>query len=297
VDYEVVIIGGGPAAHNAGLALGRARRRVLICDEARPRNRIAAHSHTFFSRDGVPPLDLRRDAVAQLAPYDTVTFLVDAVTGVESRSGGFRVSFREREPATSRLVLLANGMEDVHPAIAGFPELWGETVIHCPYCHGWEVRGLPWAAYVTAAEPLVNLARLRSWSDDVIVIVAEGAGLPSETHARLPELGIRVESGTIRRLHAEDGRLTDIELADGRRIPRKVLVHAPPQRQTALVRALGPDLDEAGYVVTDDAGQTSIPGVYAAGDLTTPRQQIAFAAAAGLRTAIAMHGVLATSPR
>ncbi|HMB67930.1 MAG TPA: NAD(P)/FAD-dependent oxidoreductase [bacterium] len=295
MDYEAVIIGGGPAAHNAGLALGRARRRILICDEARPRNGIAARSHTFFTRDGVPPLELRRVAVDQLKPYDTVTFAEDRVTEVSALAGGFRLRFDRRESVTAELVLLATGMEDVRPDVPGFDELWGETVIHCPYCHGWEVRDLPWAAYLTVAEPFVNLARLLSWSDDVIVIVAGHVDLPADTQAGLESLGLRVESGTIRALHAENGKLDAIELQDGRRIPRRVLVHAPSQRQTALVRELGLDLDETGYVITDDSKQTNVPGIYAAGDLTTPRQQIAFAAADGLRAAISMHGTLATS--
>lgn len=293
MDYQVVIVGGGPAAHSAGLALGRSRKRALICDEGKPRNRVAKHSHTFFTRDGTPPLELREIAVDQLALYDTVGFLRDRVTDVERLPGGFRVDFEGAESATTELVLLAVGMAMERPDIPGFDALWGDTVIHCPYCHGWEVRDLPWATYLTEVELSVGLARLRSWSDDVIVIVADGVSLPSETQQQVVALGYEIEHGTIRALHSKDGKLDSIELEGGRQIPRKVLLYSPPQKQVALVRELGLALDDAGYVVTDDSGQTSVEGVYAAGDLTPGRQQIVVAAADGIRVAMEIDGVLA----
>jgi thioredoxin reductase len=293
VDYDVVIVGGGPAAQNAALALGRSRTRVLICDEGMPRNRVAKHSHTFFTRDGTPPLDLRRIAIDQLAEYDTVQFGRDRVTGVEKLSNGFRVDLDGRDPVTTRFVLLAVGMEIQRPDIAGFEELWADTVIHCPYCHGWEVRELPWAAYVTDVAFLDVADKLRSWTDDVVVIVEDSVSLTPEQQQRLIGRGYAVEHGTIRALHAKDGKLESVELEGGRRIPRRVLLYSPPQRQTPLVRELGLDLDDTGCVVTDDAGLTSVDGIYAAGDLKTHKQQIAFAAADGLRTAIAIHGRLA----
>jgi thioredoxin reductase len=227
--------------------------------------------------------------------YDTVRFLRDRVTHVERQPGGFRVSFDGGKPVTTELVLLAVGMDAEHPDILGFNELWGDTVIHCPYCHGWEVRDLPWATYLTEAESFVGLARLRSWSDDVIVIVEESISLPSETQQRVVTLGYKIEHGTIRALHSKDGKLDSIELEGGRRIPRKVLLYSPPQNQTALVRKLGLALDDAGYVVTNDSGQTSVEGIYAAGDLTPGRQQIVVAAADGIAAAIAIDGVLAAS--
>jgi thioredoxin reductase len=292
MDYQVVIVGGGPAAHSAGLVFGRSRVRVLICDEGMPRNRVAAHSHSFFTRDGAPPLELRQIGIDQLSSYETVTFVRDRVVEIEKTSGGFRASFDGRAPVTTGLVLLAVGMVDKHLDAPGFESLWGDTVIHCPYCHGWEVRDLPWAAYLTTPGPVAMLPRLRSWSDDVIVIVDPGLSLSSDQERQLAKAGYPIERGTIKALHATDGRLDSIELGDGRRISRKVLLFSPQQSQTALVQRLGPQLDEAGYVVTDDMGQTSIEGIYAAGDLITPRQQIGIAAANGLVTAIAMHGVL-----
>lgn len=295
MDYQVVIVGGGPAAHNAALALGRARKRVLMCDEGIPRNRAARHSHTFFTRDGTPPLELRRIAIEQLGTYDTVSFLTDKVTDIEKQPDGFRVSFAAREAVTARLILLAVGMVDRHLDVPGFEELWGETVIHCPYCHGWEVRDLPWAFYMTRPEPFAVLARLRYFSSDVMAIVENGVSLPPETQQQLKELGYAVAQGTIATLHAENGRLASIELQDGQRIRRQVLLYSPPQQQTPLVQQLGLTLDGDGYVVTDETGQTSLPGVYAAGDLSSPRQQIAIAAANGVMTAIAMDTVLAAS--
>jgi thioredoxin reductase len=295
MDTQVVIVGGGPAAHNAGLVFGRSSVRTLICDEGCPRNRVAKHSHSLFTRDGTPPLELREIAIEQLAQYDTMTFVRDRVVEIEKISGGFRVSLDEGDPVTTDLVLLALGVEDRHPDIPGFDALWGDTVIHCPYCHGWEVRDLPWAAYVTSPQHIPVIAKLRSWSDDVVVIVDRGLSLTPDQQQQLAAAGYPIEHGTIRALHATDGRLDSIELDGGRRMSRKVLLYSPPQKQTALVEALGLKLDEGGYVVTDEAGQTSMKGVYAAGDLITPRQQIVIAAANGALTAIAIHGVLSAS--
>lgn len=295
MDYQVVIAGGGPAAHSAALALGRARRRVMICDAGEPRNRVSKHSHTFFTRDGAPPLELRRIAIEQLAIYETVEFVHGRITDVQPSSGGFRVGFDGHEPVTTRLVLAAVGMIDRHPDVPGYDELWGETVIHCPYCHGWEVRDLPWAIYLPRVEPYAALAKVRSWTDDVVVIVEEGVVLPVETERQLTAIGYTIEHGTLAALHANDGKLHTIELRGGRRIPRQVLLITPPQQQTPLVQKLGLALDDAGYVVTDASGQTSVEGIYAAGDVTTHQQQIVIAAADGVRTAMAMDAVLATS--
>lgn len=295
MNYDIVIVGGGPAAHNAALALGRSRKRVLICDEGKPRNRVARHSHTFFTRDGTPPLELRRIAVEQLETYDTVAFLQDTVADVAKQTGGFQVSFSKSAPVTTQLVLLAVGVRDRHPDIPGFEDLWGGTVIHCPYCHGWEVRDLPWAVYLTDVEPFAALARLRSWSDDIVVIVGDGVSLPPDTIERLKVLGYTIEHGNVAALHAVDGKLDRIELADGRTVPRNVLLYSPPQEQTVLVQKLGLAVDDDGYVVVDDSGQTSLEGIYAAGDMTTPRQQIVLAAAAGVMTAIAMDTALSAS--
>jgi thioredoxin reductase len=294
LDQDVVVVGGGPAAHNAALALGRARKRVLVCDEGRPRNRVARESHTFFTRDGTPPLELRRIALDQLTRYDTVAYRRGRVTGIETCARGFRVAFDTHDPITTRLVLLAVGMVDRPADIRGLHELWGDTVIHCPYCHGWELRDLPWAIYLTGGEPFAALAKIRSWSEDVIVIVPDDVSLPADVESDLVAIGYGVERGTISALHARDGALESIELRDGRRIPRRVLLYVPQQEQTPLVRALGLALDEAGYVVTDESARTSMDGVFAAGDLVSPRQQIAIAAADGLRAAIAMDGALTT---
>lgn len=297
MDYQVVIIGGGPAAHSAALILGRARKRVLMADEGRPENRVAKRSHSFFSRDATPPLELRRIALEQIAAYDTVQCFGGKATQVDRTPGGFSVQFDGREAVSTEIVLLALGMELQDPCIPGFDELWGDTVIHCPYCHGWEVRDLPWAVYLTDVEVPVDPMKLVSWSEDVVVIVEDGLSTPADAADRWKGLGFGIEHGRIRSLQARDGRLESVELVGGRRIPRSVLLYAPPRRQASIVQDLQLDVGEDGCVVIDAFGQTSVEGIYAAGDMTTVRHQIAFAAASGARTAMAIHGVLAKSAR
>jgi len=231
----------------------------------------------------------------QLRAYESVDVIRGRVTAIDEETEGLRVGFAAGKPVVTRLVLLAVGMIDSHLEVAGFSELWGDTVIHCPYCHGWEARDLPWAVYVTRDEPFPALARICSWSNDVMLIVKDGVRLQPETERKLQELGYAFERGTISALHATGGKLESIELEGGRRLSRQVLLYSPPQRQTPLVEALGLALDDDGYVATDDSGLTSMPGVYAAGDLVTPRQQIVIAAANGVMTAIAMDTVLAMS--
>jgi len=295
LDFQVVIVGGGPAAHSAALIFGRSRKRVLMCDEGRPANRIARHSHSFFTRDGTPPLDLRQTALNQLEPYDTVEFVSERVTKIERTSDGFQVDFRERKAASTQLVLLCLGMDMDDPGIAGFDELWGDTVIHCPYCHGWEVRDLPWAVYLSDVNVPMDPIRLRSWSDDIVVIVGDGVSVPSETMERWEEIGFKVERGAIESLHAAGGRLESIELTGGVQIYRSVLLYAPPRKHAAIVTDLQLELGDDGCVVIDESGRTNVEGIYAAGDMTTTRHQIVIAASSGAQTAIAMDVVLAAS--
>lgn len=297
MDPHVVIVGGGPAAHSAALILARARKQVLICDAGEPANRAARHSHSFFTRDGTPPLELRRMAVEQLAGYDTVHFVSDRVTRIDGAVGDFRVELAGRDAVSADIVLLALGMELVDPELPGFHELWGDTVIHCPYCHGFELRDLPWAVLLTAAELPIDPIRLRWWTEDLIVVLDEGLSIPADILDTWRAKGFGIEHGPIEALRSRDGRLEALDLVGGRSIPRDALLYAPPRRQAAIVGQLGLELDDDGCVVVDVSGQTSVEGVYAAGDMCTLRHQIVFAAADGARVAMAVDAALGSGDR
>lgn len=286
---DVVILGGGPGGLAAALAFGRSRKRVLLLDAGPRRN--AAHMHNFVTRDGTPPDEFRRIAREQLAAYPSVELRDVHVDAVDGRRGAFRVR-AGGEVVEARRVLLATGMIDELPPIDGFRELWGRAIFQCPYCHGWEVRDKRWAYLARDLRHAVPFVlKLRSWTRDVVLLADD---VPADARAQLAKAEVRIEAASVARLARRGDALEAIELANGTRIPCDVLFAHPPQRQTDLVRALGLELDEDGYVRVDPMKrETSIPGIYAAGDLTTRMQGATFAAAAGVQAAAAINVDLA----
>ena len=286
--YDVVIIGGGPAGLSAALALGRARKQVLLCDSGSRRNARAAHIQNFVTRDGVTPVEFRRVARDQLNQYPNVVvqdIVVDSITGAK---GNFHVATGATTVDTRR-ILLCTGMIDQMLPLDGFRELWGHAVVQCPYCHGWEAKDRPWG-YLVRAEHASHLAmfavQLRGWTNDVCVFTHGEFEVPADVRAQLVAAGVRIETGRIARLVAHEHRLEAIELSDGRRVACELLFAHPPQLQVALVRELSLALDGEGFVQVDPMKrETSVPGVFAAGDLTMRMQAAIVAAANGMQAA------------
>jgi len=288
MPYDIVIIGGGPAGLSAALALGRARKRVLLCDSGPRRNARAEHMHNFVTRDGVPPTEFRRVAREQLSHYPNVVVrdeLVGEVTGVR---GAFQITAGS-ETVGARRVLLCTGMIDDMLPLEGFRELWGHAVVQCPYCHGWEARDRPWG-YLVRAEHAAHLPmfalQLRGWTRDVCLFTNGELEVPAAARDLLVAAGVRIETARIGRLVAREHRLEAVELADGTRVDCELLFAHPPQQQVALVRALGVALEADGLVKVDPMSrETSLPGVFAAGDLTNRMQAAIAAAASGMQAA------------
>ena len=293
--YDVIIVGGGPAGLSAALALGRARKRVLLCDAGPRRNAAAEHVHNFVTRDGTTPDEFRRIGRQQLAAYPNVEVRDAQVDGVEGSSGAFRVAVGA-DTVEARRVLLCTGMIDELPPIEGFRDLWGHAVFQCPYCHGWEAQDRPWGYLARAADSahLVPFALLlRGWTRDLVVFTGGAFELPDEAALRLRSAGVRLETAAVARLVAEGQRLEAVELADGARVRCEALFAHPPQRQVGLVGALGLALEGDGSVRVDPmTRQTSVAGVYASGDLTTRMQGAILAAAAGTHAAAAINAEL-----
>ncbi|MDQ2643139.1 MAG: NAD(P)/FAD-dependent oxidoreductase [Myxococcota bacterium] len=285
--YDVVIAGGGPGGLSAALALGRGRKRVLLTDSGPRRNAAAVHVQNFVTRDGTPPNEFRRIGRQQLEIYPRVEVRDERVDSLSGSRGEFRVRLTSSS-VTARRVLLCTGMIDELPPIEGFRELWGSSIFQCPYCHGWEVQDQRWS-YLASAANAAHFApfaiKLRGWTRDVVVFT-NGFEPPAEARALLESAGIRLETAAVSRLAGKDGHLEAVELESGTRVARDVLFAHPEQRQVALVGAAGVELDEDGYVRVDPMkSETSVPGIYAAGDLTTRMQSAIFAAAAGTRAA------------
>jgi thioredoxin reductase len=290
--YDVVIVGGGPAGLSAALALGRARKRVLVCDSGPRRNLAAERIHNFVTRDGTPPDQFRQIARQQLQSYPSVEVGDVRVASISGRRGAFRMDLTS-ETVGARRVLLATGMVDEMLPIDGFRELWGRSIFQCPYCHGWEEQDRRWAYLAPNAERLPFALKLRGWTRDVVFLTGGAFEVADAMRAQLAAAGIRLETQPVVRLTAHASRLVSIELAGGDSVPCEVLFAHPPQQQVELVRALGVELDDHRFVQVDPmTRETSIPGVYAAGDLTTSTQGAILAAASGTQAAAMINAEL-----
>jgi thioredoxin reductase len=287
--YDVVVVGGGAAGLSAALVLGRARRRVVVVDAGAPRNAPAAHMQGFLSRDGMSPADLSAAGRAEVTGYG-VELVEDQVVGIES---GFVVRLAGGRLLNARRILVATGVRDELPEIPGVRERWGRDLLHCPYCHGWEVRDQPIGVFGTVAGSVQHAQLVRQWSDDVAFFV-HTYDLTSAEHAELEARGVRVVPGEVARLVVDDDRLAGVQLIDGRVIARSAVFIRPGNLPHAdgLLTGLGCEVNEAGFVTVDDTGRTSTVGVWAAGNVVDPRAQVITAAGAGSAAAIAVNADL-----
>ncbi|MBK6520673.1 MAG: NAD(P)/FAD-dependent oxidoreductase [Polyangiaceae bacterium] len=292
MTYDVLIIGGGPAGLSAALALGLARKRVLLCDSGSRRNAAAEHLHNFVTRDGTPPSEFRSVGREQLTKYPSVELREARVLSIAGARGAFAVTL-EAGVVGARRVLLATGMIDETLPIEGFRELWGRSIFQCPYCHGWEIQDRPWGylAGADAAALLTHFAlQARGWTRDLVVFTNDQFEVPQGDRATLAAAGIRLETAPIARLVSHEGQLEGVELTTGTTVARAALFAHPPQRQVDVIRDLGLELDEHGYVRVDPMRrETSVPGIYAAGDLASRQQAAIFAAAAGTQAAAMLN--------
>jgi thioredoxin reductase len=291
--YDVVVIGGGAAGLTAALVLGGARRDTLVLDTGEPRNAPSTTSHGVFTRDGTPPAELRREARAQLAHYPTVTLSDVAAVGARVIPEGFEVELAGGGWTRARRLLLALGVQDELPPIEGLAALWGTRVLHCPYCHGWEVRDQPLAVHVAdpSSVPLVKL--LPAWSRDLLVCAEEGSGLSGDERELLARRKVAVVDSALRRVEAVNGGLV-LHFADGRAERRRALFMRPPHSiRSPIPAALGCELTETGKLQIGVDHQTSVRGVYAAGDCVGRVHQVSVAAASGQQAAMALNADLA----
>jgi thioredoxin reductase len=287
--YDVVVVGGGAAGLSAALVLGRARRRVAVVDAGAPRNAPAAHMQGFLSRDGMAPADLVAAGRAEVTAYG-VELISDQVAVIDP---GFVIHLASTEVLKARRILIATGVTDELPDIPGVRERWGRDLLHCPYCHGWEVRDQPLGVLGTLPGSVQHALLVRQWSDDV-VFFAHTYELNSTERAQLEARNVHVIEGEVTRLAVDADRLTGVELADGRLIARTAVFIRPGNVPHAdgLLNALGCGVNEAGFVTVDATGRTSTSGVWAAGNVVDPRAQVITAAGAGSAAAIAINADL-----
>ncbi|MBO2465177.1 NAD(P)/FAD-dependent oxidoreductase [Actinomadura violacea] len=286
--YDVVVVGAGAAGLNAALLLGRARRRVAVIDAGEPRNAPAAHMQGFLSRDGLPPATLLELGRAEVQRYG-----VGLIRGrVERIDPGFEVRMVGGPVLAARRILVATGLRDELPGIPGVRERWGKDVLHCPYCHGFEVRDQPLAVLGTGPGAVHQALLLRDWSDDVVFFqhTLEPA---AEDRERLEARGLRIVEGRIEHLAVDGDRLRGVALADGRVVLRAAAFLFPRMvPHDGLLTGLGCEKDANGWVASDRTGRTSVAGVWAAGNVVDPRAQVVTAAGMGSAAAFALNNDL-----
>ena len=299
--YDVVIVGGGAAGLSAALVLGRARRRVLVVDAGAPRNAPAAHMQGFLSRDGMPPRELLAVGRAEVARYgveilDGTVVCLEVLVDDDPEGAGeieHRVVLSDGVELTARRVLVTTGVSDEIPEVSGVRERWGRDLLHCPYCHGWEVRDEPLGVLGSIPGSVQHALLVRQWSADV-VFFAHAYDTTAAEREQLEARGIRIVTGEVTRLVVESDRLTGVELADGRIVERTAVfvrpgIHPHPD---GLLAGLGCEMDQTGFVKVDATGRTTSPGVWAAGNVADPRAQVITAAGAGSAAAIAINANL-----
>jgi thioredoxin reductase len=285
--HDAVIVGGGPAGLSAALVLGRARRRVLVVDDDRPANAVSQGVGGLLGHDRVKPENLRERGRRQLQEHANVAFRHGAVVDVQRAEDGFVITTTAGPPVRTHALVLAHGLRYDPPPIPGIEALWGRSVFHCAFCDGWEVRDQPLAFQGSGVGAVRSALVLAGWSNDV-VLCTDGA--PDPGGALLAEAGVRVRTEPIDQLAGHAGRLRQIEFSDGPAERRAALfVNTRRDQPNGLAAALGCELTEAGTIVTDADGRTSVAGVYAAGDAATAHSRsVANAIGTGSRVAHAV---------
>ena len=291
-QFDVLVIGGGAAGLSAAMVLSRARRKVLVVDSGNPRNAPAAHMHGFLSRDGFPPGELLGVGRDEVIGYGGEIVTGNVTEVVRYDATGFRAALVDGHRVTARRVLMATGLRDELPDIPGLRERWARDVLHCPYCHGWEVRDRALGVIGGTPEAVRYAQIVRQWSSDVVYFTPPGS-LTAADRSQLVARAVGVVEGTVTQVLVAEDRLCGVEMADGRTVPRETLF-VPPRfvPNGDLLVDLGCDLDENGWVVADGTGRTSDPGVWVAGNIGNPRAQVITAAGEGSAAAIALNADL-----
>lgn len=292
MNFDVIIVGGSFAGQAAALQLGRARRQVLLLDAGHPRNRFAQSSHGFPGQDGVPPAEIISTFSHQLKTYGTVTQHSGEATAASAHNGGFQVDIKDGEPCFGHRLILASGIRDNLPPIPGLQERWGASVLHCPYCHGYELDRQPVGVLGDNEMAFHQAMLVPDWGPTTL-FTQGSLTLSRHQQGALANRGTLIEHTPIRELLGRNSRLEAVRLVDGRTVRLAGLFITPGTEPAGeLATSLGCALHDGPtgpYISVDGHQQTSVPGVFAAGDVSAPLSNALLSAASGVRAASGAH--------
>ncbi len=291
-QFDVVVVGGGAAGLSAALVLSRARRSVAVVDAGVPRNAPAAEMRGYLTRDGMPPRELISIGRSEVTSYGGVIFDTSVTKIASYDAHAFEVSLADGATLLARRILVATGLRDDIPHIEGLQDRWGRDLLHCPYCHGWEVRDQPIGVLGGTPGAVEHALLLSQWSNDVVFFPHTDT-LTEDDREQLVARRIDIVEGVVQRLVVVDDQLRGVGLSDGRIIERTAVFVRPrfiPNNH--LLKGLGCEVDQHGWVVADSTGRTSIAGVWIAGNAVNPRAQVITAAGEGSAAAIAINADL-----
>lgn len=292
--YDALVVGGSFAGLAAATYIARAKRRVLVVDGGQPRNRFSPAAHGFLGHDGQAPGEILATARRQVLTYPNAQLRAGEVLAIRPNTNGFDVHLGDGSAVSSRKLVIATGLRDELPPLPGLWERWGRTVLHCPYCHGYETGGGPLGVLATHPMSAHQANLVHDWGS--VTFFTNGAPLPDEeTVARLSARGIVFETAPIAALRGDAPALAGVLLADGRDLPLNALFVAPTLHHCPLVAQLQLAMDDSptGPIVrTDERRMTSLPGVYAAGDIVRSGHSVSFAVADGVMAGISLHQAL-----
>lgn len=286
-SFDVIIIGGSYSGLAAGMALGRALKRVLIIDGGRPCNKQTPHSHNFLTRDGETPAGIAKIARQQVSAYDSVTLFNGLAVGGGRVAGGFEIRVASGEVFTGGRLIFATGIKDILPPIAGVAECWGISVIHCPYCHGYEVRGEVTGILGNGEGGLETAILISNWTKELTLFTNGPCTLTEEQVQKLERRGIAIVDNEVARVEHSNGYIKRLVFKDDEFVQLKALyTRVSFEQHCKIPEALGCELTEEGYIKIDPMHATTVEGVYACGDNVTRMRTVANAVAMGTLTGI-----------
>jgi thioredoxin reductase len=293
MDFDVIIIGGSYAGLSAALTLGRSTRNVLVIDAGKPCNRQTPHSHNFLTHDGDKPIDIAKAAKAEVLKYPTVRFLEGKAISAKELDGGFKVSVENGENFTTRKILLATGLKDVLPDIKGLAECWAISAIHCPYCHGYEVKNEKIGLLMNGDHAFEMAKNLHLWNKDLTILTNGKSEFTAGQVEKLKSKSITVLEEEIIELEHQNGQLGNIVFKNGEKVTFKAIYVKPEiEHHINFSVQLGFELTDLKTIKVDEQQETTAKGVYAAGDCTTLFRSLSIVTAAGTVAAMMLNKAL-----